>query len=92
MMGITQKIVIAALAAFTFSAYSAEMMKKVDFEKVADQYTKVGTISSAGETSPMDAKEELSKKADDLGGSVYVLTSGQTENKIHVTADVYKKK
>lgn len=40
----------------------------------------------------MDAKAELSKKADELGGQYYVITSANTDSKIHATADVYKKK
>ncbi|MBA3154127.1 DUF1471 domain-containing protein, partial [Salmonella enterica] len=42
--------------------------------------------------SPLDAREDLIKKADEKGSYVVVLTSGQTENKIHGTADIYKKK
>lgn len=41
--------------------------------------------------SPLDAREDLIKKADEKGADVVVLTSGQTENKIHGTADIYKK-
>lgn len=40
--------------------------------------------------SPLDAREDLIKKADEKGADVVVLTSGQTENKIHGTADIYK--
>lgn len=88
-----KKILFAILAcAFTFNAFSAEMMQKKDFEKVQDQYEKVGNISTSGETSAADAKAELSKMADQKGGDVFVLTSGNTKNKMHGTADVYKKK
>ncbi len=41
--------------------------------------------------SPLDAREDLIKKADEKGADVVVLTSGQTENKIHGTADIYKR-
>lgn len=37
-------------------------------------------------------QSDLIKKADEKGADVVVLTSGQTENKIHGTADIYKKK
>lgn len=80
------------ISTLTFSAFAAELMPKADFEKVQDQYEKVGSISTSGEVSQSDAKEELSKKADEKGGDIYVLTSANTENKIHGTADVYKKK
>jgi hypothetical protein len=39
----------------------------------------------------MDAKKELSKKADELGGTYYVITSAnKNEKSVHATADVYK--
>ncbi|EME1043330.1 DUF1471 domain-containing protein [Salmonella enterica] len=81
------KVMLGALAFVVTNVYAAEMMKKTDFDKVASEYTKIGTISTTGEMSPLDAREDLIKKAD-----VVVLTSGQTENKIHGTADIYKKK
>ncbi|WP_114196127.1 DUF1471 family periplasmic protein YahO [Edaphovirga cremea] len=80
------------LSTFTFSAFTAELMPKADFEKVKDQYVNVGSISTSGEVSQSDAKAELSKKADEKGGDIFVLTSAHTENKIHGTAEVYKKK
>lgn len=88
------KKVIAGIFActFAFSSLAAEMMTKKDFEKVQDQYEKIGNISTSGETSAADAKAELSKMADAKGGDIYVLTSGNTSNKMHGTADVYKKK
>ncbi|EAS9539295.1 DUF1471 family periplasmic protein YahO [Salmonella sp. CQ22WZ0122SAL] len=81
------KVMLGALAFVVTNVYAAEIMKKTDFDKVASEYTKIGTISTTGEMSPLDAREDLIKKAD-----VVVLTSGQTENKIHGTADIYKKK
>lgn len=83
-------IVLTSLISST--AFSAELMKKVDFEKVASQYTKVGEVSTSNKTSQSGAIEDLSKKADKEGGDVFVLTSGNTNNKIHGTANVYKKK
>lgn len=81
-----------ALGAVSFSAVSAELLTKEAYNDHKDQYVKVGTITTSGEMSPSDAKAELSKKADALGGQFYVVTSADTENKIHGTADVYKKK
>ncbi|MBJ6079736.1 DUF1471 domain-containing protein, partial [Salmonella enterica subsp. enterica serovar Rissen] len=51
-----------------------------------------GDISTSNEVSVADAKEELLKKAEEKGADVVVLTSGQTDNKIHGTANIYKKK
>lgn len=76
----------------SFGSIAAELMSKDDFGKVKDQYVKIGSISTSGETSTSDAKTELSKKADEKGGDVYVVTSANTNNKIYGTADVYKKK
>lgn len=53
---------------------------------------KIGTVSTANEVSVDDAKKELVEKADKEGADVLVLTSGNTNNKIHGTADIYKKK
>lgn len=86
------KLLAGALAFVVSNVYAAELMRKVDFDKVASQYTKIGTISTSNEMSAADAKEDLLKKADEKGADVLVLTSGQTENKVHGTADIYKKK
>ncbi|HEY3588788.1 MAG TPA: DUF1471 family periplasmic protein YahO [Buttiauxella sp.] len=92
-MKITQVIIATiALSAVSFGAMSAELLSKEAFNDHKDQYVKIGSIVTSGETSPSDAKEELSKKADALGGQFYVVTSADTDNKIHGTADVYKKK
>ncbi len=48
-------------------------------------------MSTANEVSVDDAKKELVEKADKEGADVLVLTSGNTNNKIHGTADIYKK-
>ena len=85
-------LAVAVMGCVSFSAYSAELMKKIDFEKVASEYTKVGSVTTSNKTSQSGAIEDLSKKADEKGGDVFVLTSGNTNNKIHGTADVYKKK
>ncbi|MCC7651618.1 DUF1471 family periplasmic protein YahO, partial [Klebsiella variicola] len=71
---------------------SAEILTKEAFNKVHTQYTKIGTISSTGQTAPSDAREELIKKADEKGADVIVLSSGNTDKKLHVSANIYKKK
>ncbi|MGC0796304.1 DUF1471 family periplasmic protein YahO (plasmid) [Pantoea agglomerans pv. betae] len=80
------------ICSLSVGSFAAEMMSKNDFMKVKDQYEKIGDISTSGETSPSDAKAELSEMADKKGGDVFVLTSANTNNKIKGTADVYKKK
>ncbi|CNH90751.1 Protein of uncharacterised function (DUF1471) [Yersinia frederiksenii] len=82
---------LAVLAAFSSGVISAELLTKEDLNKNPGQYEKIGNIVTSNEMAPMDAREELSKKADELGGDYYVVTSANTDNKIHATADVYKK-
>ncbi|MCC4950916.1 DUF1471 domain-containing protein [Klebsiella pneumoniae] len=41
---------------------------KTAFDKVHTQYTKIGAISSTGQTASNDAREELIKKANEKGG------------------------
>ena len=84
--GIVTSLVIGSLS---FGVMAAKELEK---DKVAGMnLTKVGTITTSDTSAPMDAKKELSKKADELGGKYFVVTSGQKNEKdIHATADVYK--
>ncbi|WP_193095144.1 DUF1471 family periplasmic protein YahO [Escherichia coli] len=92
-MKIISKMLVGALAFAVTNVYAAELMTKAEFEKVESQYEKIGDISTSNEMSTADAKEDLIKKADEKGADVLVLTSGQTDNnKIHGTANIYKKK
>jgi pyruvate-formate lyase-activating enzyme len=88
------KMMVAAVALSTvsFGAMSAKLLTEEELNKNPSQYEKVGNITTSGEADQMDANEELSKKADEKGGDFYVLTSADTDKKIHATADVYKKK
>jgi uncharacterized protein YbjQ (UPF0145 family) len=92
MKKISVVIAVALAGLISSSAFSAQLMKKSEFIKVESQYTKIGTVSTSNKTSQSGALEDLSKKADKKGGDVIVLTSGNTNNKIHGNADVYKKK
>lgn len=74
------------------SVSAAELMTHEAFKKVSSQYREMGTVSVSGEDSTSDAKAELIKKADEKGADVLVLASGHTENKIHASAKIYKKK
>lgn len=87
----TTAILMGAAFLFTTNTFAAELLTKNEFEKVESQYEKIGTVSTANEVSVDDAKKELVEKADKEGADVLVLTSGNTNNKIHGTADIYKK-
>ncbi|EKK5242660.1 DUF1471 domain-containing protein [Cronobacter sakazakii] len=84
--GMLLSVVVGALS---FGAMAAQELQK---DKVKEMnLTKIGTIVSDKGTAPMDAKAELVKKADEMGGKYYVITSGEKTGKdIHATADVYK--
>ncbi|MCI1899085.1 MAG: DUF1471 domain-containing protein [Enterobacter sp.] len=84
--GIVASLVIGSLSFGVFAA------KELEKDKVGEMnLTKVGEITTSDTTAPMDARKELSKKADELGGTYYVITSGsKNEKNVHATADVYK--
>ncbi|MGG5837442.1 YdgH/BhsA/McbA-like domain containing protein [Huaxiibacter chinensis] len=84
--GIVTALVVGSLS---FSAFAAQELEK---DKVKDMnLTKIGEITTSDTSAPMDAKKELSKKADELGGKYYVVTSAEKYTKdVRATADVYK--
>lgn len=89
------KMIIAALVvgSVSFSSLAATLLTKEDLDKNPGKYEKIGSITTTAETtSPMDAKEELSKKADEKGGQYYVIISGREHGKFSATAEVYKDK
>lgn len=83
--GIVTSLVVGSLS---FGALAAQELQK---DKVKEMnLTKIGDISTSDTTAPMDAKRELSKKADELGGTYYVITSANKDTKdVRATADVY---
>ncbi|MEO3991618.1 YdgH/BhsA/McbA-like domain containing protein [Pseudocitrobacter cyperus] len=77
------------MGALSFGALAAQEIQKEDVAKM--NLTKVGEITTSRTTSPMDAKRDLSKKADELGGKYYVIIAGsKNEKTVHGNADVYK--
>lgn len=87
----TTAILLGTALLFTTNAFAAQLLTKNEFKKVESQYQKIGTVSTSNEVSVDDAKKELIEKADKQGADVLVLTSGNTNNKIHGTANIYKK-
>lgn len=84
--GIVTSLVIGSLS---FGALAAKELEK---DKVKEMnLTKIGEVSTSDTSAPMDAKRELSKKADELGGTYFVVTSAEKYTKdVRATADVYK--
>ncbi|VEA68867.1 Multiple stress resistance protein BhsA precursor [Serratia plymuthica] len=89
------KMIIAVLVvgSVSFSSLAATLLTKEDLDKNPGKYEKIGTVTTTAETtSPMDAKEELSKLADEKGGQYYVIIAGREHGKFSATAEVYKDK
>ena len=84
--GIVTSLVIGSLSFGVFAA------KELEKDKVKEMnLTKIGEITTSKTTAPMDARKELSKKADELGGKYFVVIAGQKNEKtVHANADVYK--
>ena len=81
--GMVASLVIGTLS---FGAFAAKEIQKEDVAKM--NLTKVGSITTSR---PMDARRDLSKKADELGGKYFVVIAGQKNEKtVHANADVYK--
>ena len=75
-----------------YSAEAKNVAEEIQKDKVKEMnLTKVGDISTSDTTAPMDARKELSKKADEMGGKYYVVTSANKDQKdIRATAEVFK--
>ncbi|VFS35517.1 Protein of uncharacterised function (DUF1471) [Serratia liquefaciens] len=63
--GMVASLVIGTLS---FGAFAAKEIQKEDVAKM--NLTKVGSITTSRTTSPMDARRDLSKKADELGWEI----------------------
>ncbi|MDT0176169.1 DUF1471 domain-containing protein [Enterobacter sp. BRE11] len=73
----------------SFSAVAAKEVTKEEVKKMNLQ--KIGTVNTTAETtSPMDAKRELSKQADEKGGKYFLVIAGREHGKFSATAEVYK--
>lgn len=82
-----KSIVLAGVFFISAGAMAAQEISKDE----AKNYTEVGTVSTSGTfTDPKDAKDEISKLADEKGGKYYVITSARVEGKVQGTATVYK--
>ncbi|VCV64804.1 YdgH/BhsA/McbA-like domain containing protein [Klebsiella pneumoniae] len=88
-MKLVTGMVASLVIGTSLSAHSPRRDPKEDVAKM--NLTKVGSITTSRTTSPMDARRDLSKKADELGGKYFVVIAGQKNEKtVHANADVYK--
>lgn len=85
----TLKVAAAAvlLGTFSFGAMAAQEITR----EQAKEYEKIGRVDTSGVmSSPMDAKAELSRLADEKGGNYYVVIAADEANRVNATAEVYK--
>lgn len=89
-MKIFKTVVISLLAgSVSFGAMAAKEVTKEEVETM--KLEKIGTVTTTAEaTSPMDAKKDLSAKADEKGGKYYLIIAGREHGKFSAVADVYK--
>ncbi|GJL40420.1 TPA: DUF1471 family periplasmic protein YahO [Enterobacter chengduensis] len=69
----TTAILLRAAFLFTTNAFAAELLTKNEFEKIASQYEKTGTVNTFNEVSIDDARQVLIEKADKQSADVLVL-------------------
>lgn len=75
--------------AMSFSVLAAEEVTKAEAD--SQHLEKIGTITTTSKaTSPMEAKAELSRQADEKGGRYFRVISGREHGRISATAEVYK--
>jgi hypothetical protein len=78
--GIVASLVIGSLSFGVFAA------KELEKDKVAGMnLTKIGEISTSDTTAPMDARKELSKKADELGGRTSSTSAEKQTKNVRAT-------
>lgn len=85
------KWVVASMVmgAVSFSAIAAKEITRPEVQKL--KLEKIGTVNTTSEaTSPMDAKRELSKLADEKGGKYFLVIAGREHGKFSAIAEVYK--
>ncbi|CAX61740.1 MULTISPECIES: DUF1471 domain-containing protein [Erwinia] len=89
-MKIFKTVAISLLVgSVSFTAMAAKEVTKEEVKTM--NLEKIGTVTTTAEaTSPMDAKKDLSQKADEKGGKYYLVIAGREHGKFSAAADVYK--
>lgn len=83
------QVIIAAVLASTFSL-SALAAQEISREE-AYKYEKIDVITTTSETtSPADARDELSRMADEKGGKYFVIIAENEHGRFSAIAEVYK--
>ncbi|MBM7345920.1 YdgH/BhsA/McbA-like domain containing protein [Pantoea coffeiphila] len=87
-----KKIISATALLFTATlAFNASAAQEISRQQVQDMnLDKIGVITTTGTNAPMDAKADLSAKADKLGGRYYVIIAAEERGRTLAEAEVYK--
>lgn len=81
-------ITLFCTATLTFNAAAAELISRQQAQDMKLQL--LGTITTTDTTAPMDAKADLSKKADEKGGRYFVIIAEDERGRTVASAEVYK--
>ncbi len=89
---IVKKIISVSALLFTATlAFNASAAKEISRQQAQDMnLDKIGTITTNETHAPMDAKADLSAKADKLGGRYYVIIAAEERGHMLAEAEVYK--
>ncbi|PRD14127.1 YdgH/BhsA/McbA-like domain containing protein [Pantoea coffeiphila] len=87
-----KKIISATALLFTATlAFNASAAEEISRQQVQEMnLDKIGVITTTGTNAPMDAKADLSAKADKLGGRYYVIIAAEERGRTLAEAEVYK--
>lgn len=86
---VTGMVVPPVIDTLPSNVFAAKEIQKEDTMKMNS--AKIGNIVTSRTMPPMDARRDLSKEANELGGKYFVVIIGQKNEKIaHASADVYK--
>lgn len=84
-------ISICTLLFAAFFAFNASAAEQISRQQAKDMNLQLlGTITTTNTNAPMDAKADLSAKADKKGGRYYVIIAADERGRTVAEAEVYK--
>lgn len=84
----TQIATLILGATFAFGASAAELITSQQAKEM--KLEMLGTVTTTSTNAPLDARADLSKKADEKGGKYYVIIAANERDRTVATAEVYK--
>lgn len=86
-----QFIVYSALVFSALVAVNASAAQQLTRQQAKEMnLTLIGTVTTTTTNAPMDARADLSQKADEKGGKYYVIIAADERGRTLATAEVYK--